>query len=183
MKKFLVMALSVAMGCCIAMADEMSNAELSDRVKNLEDKLGTGGGGGWTDRITISGVVEAEAGFSSTDYNDSATDDVDESDIVLATVELGIDAEVYKHVSGHILLLYEEDENDGNIAIDEGFITIDGKDVVPLYLNAGQLYVPFGQFESHMITDPLTLDLGETSQSAVQVGFANDLFDASIALL
>lgn len=162
---------------------DFSSKSFEDRVKQLEDAIAKDEDmDNWFDRITISGVIEGEAGSASTDYNDSAREDVDESDVVLATVELGIDAEVHKHVSGHILLLYEEDENDGNIAIDEGFITIDGKDVVPLYLNVGQLYVPFGQYESHMITDPVTLDLGETSQSAVQVGFANDLLDASVAI-
>ncbi len=183
MKKFLVMVGS-CMICGLfisgpAAAEDMSNYELNERVKKLEEKMGAGGGAEWTDRITISGAIEAEAGFVNTDYDDPGSDDVDSSDIVLSTVELGVDAEIHKHVSGHILFLYEEGED---IVVDEGFITIDGKDVVPLYLNAGQIYLPFGQFESHMITDPLTLDLGETSDSAVQVGFANDIIDASVVV-
>lgn len=186
MKKLMFLCL-VWLFCCFliagtATAEEVSNYELDERIKKLEEKMGEGDSQEWTNRITISGAVEAEAGFTITDYLDSATDDVDESDIVLSTVELGVDAEIHKHVSGHILFLYEEDENDDNIAIDEGFITIYGKDIVPLYLNAGKLYLPFGNFESHMITDPVTLDLGETSQSAVQVGFANDWIDASVAI-
>ncbi|MGD9366089.1 MAG: LbtU family siderophore porin [Desulfobacteraceae bacterium] len=160
----------------------MSNAQLNERITKLEGKFGINSDEpGWTDHITISGAVEAEAGFTSKDYDDPATDDVDESDIVLATVELGIDAEIHKHVSGRVLLLWEEDDID-SIDMDEGFITIDGKDVVPLYLNAGKFYLPFGNFESHMVTDPVTLELGETNQSAVQVGFANDWIDASIAV-
>jgi hypothetical protein len=163
-------------------ADEMSNFELTERITKLEKEVGIESGEpGGMDRITISGALEAEAGFSSTEFNDPGADDVDESDIVLATVELGIDAEIHKHVSGHLLLLWEEDDTDP-IDVDEGYITIDGKDVVPLYMNAGKLYLPFGNFESHMITDPVTLDLGETGQSAVQVGFANDMIDASLAI-
>lgn len=166
-----------------AFAEEISNGELMERIKQLEERIKEKAlTKGWAERITISGVLEAEVGFVSTDFSDAAEKDTDESDIILATAELGIDAQIAKHVSGHILFLYEEDENDDNIAVDEGFITIDGRDVVPLYLNAGKLYVPFGNFESHMITDPLTLELGETGQSAIQVGFANEMLDVSIAV-
>jgi hypothetical protein len=186
MKKLMLSVLAWLV-CCFFVAgpvaaEEMSNAQLNERITKLEEKFGINSDEpGWTDHITISGAVEAEAGFTSKDYDDPATDDVDESDIVLATVELGIDAEIHKHVSGRVLLLWEEDDID-SIDMDEGFITIDGKDVVPLYLNAGKFYLPFGNFESHMVTDPVTLELGETNQSAVQVGFANDWIDASIAV-
>ncbi|MBW2608644.1 MAG: LbtU family siderophore porin, partial [Deltaproteobacteria bacterium] len=40
-------------------------------------------------------------------------------------------------------------------------------------------YVPFGNFESHMISDPVTLELGETRESAVVGGFSNDWLDIS----
>jgi len=134
-------------------------------------------GGKWFENITLSGAIEVEAGFEKIDYNDPATKDEDSSDIVVATVEVGIDAEITKHVSGHILFLYEED--DTPLEVDEAIISIDGEDVVPLYLNAGQLYVPFGNFESHMISDPVALELGETRESAVVAGFANDWLDIS----
>ncbi|MBW2590686.1 MAG: LbtU family siderophore porin, partial [Deltaproteobacteria bacterium] len=133
--------------------------------------------GKWFENITLSGAIEVEAGFEKIDYNDPATKDVDSSDIVVSTVEVGIDAEIVKHVSGHILFLYEED--DTPIEVDEAIISINGEDVVPLYLNAGQMYVPFGNFESHMISDPVTLELGETRESAVVAGFANDCIGIS----
>lgn len=164
MKKVLILALALSL-CCFLVAGSAA----------AEEK------GNWADRIVISGAVEAEAGFVSADYNDSATDDVDESDIVLATAELGLDAEIHKHVSGHVLLLWEEDDTDP-IDVDEGYITIEGKDVVPLYLNAGKFCLPFGNYESHMISSPMTSELGETNQSAVQVGVATDWIDASLAL-
>ena len=189
MRKVIILALclvSIGIGMITpAAADAASNAELEERIKKIEAQVESKSSGGWpewTDRITISGVIEAEAGFVNNDYADPGTADTDESDIVLATVELGVDAQIHKHVSGHILFLFEEDENDDNIAVDEGFIALDGADVVPVYLNAGKFYVPFGNFESHMISDPVTLELAETNESAVQVGFANDWLDASISV-
>ena len=131
-------------------------------------------GGKWFKNITLSGAIEVEAGFEKIDYNDPATKDEDSSDIAVATVEVGIDAEITKHVSGHILFLHEDG---ATTDVDDAIISIDGDDVVPLYLNAGQLYVPFGNFESHMISSPITQELGETRKSAVVAGFATDWLD------
>ena len=110
--------------------------------------------------IEISGVVEIEASGGR------ATDGSANSDITLATVEIGIDTAITDNVSTHILLLHEED--DTNLEIDEGTITLSQLGGLPVEMTAGQMYVPFGNFESHMVSDPLTLEIGETRESAVQ---------------
>ena len=43
--------------------------------------------------IKLSGVIEIEAGHESMDFKDPASTDTDSSDIALATVELGVDAD------------------------------------------------------------------------------------------
>ena len=186
MKKFLFITLILFVAgfvfpgysLCETESKNVEGKGLPERVLRIEEKMEeTSVLGKWFENITLSGAIEVEAGFEKIDYNDPATKDEDSSDIVLATVELGIDAEITKHVSGHILFLYEEDDTD--LEVDEGIISINGEDVLPLYLNAGQMYVPFGNFESHMISDPLTLDLGETRESAVIAGFATDWLDIS----
>lgn len=135
---------------------------------------------GLAQKISLSGLVEVEAGYIDVESDDPAVDG-DESDLVLATVELGIDVDFIKHVSGHVLLLWEEDDTE-ELVVDEGFIRLDGEDVVPLYLQAGKMYVPFGNFDSHFISDPLTLELGETRESAAVIGYANDLFDLAFGV-
>jgi len=164
----LVLILWAMVNIPLAIAEVMSNHELSQRVAQLEEKLKAGEDGAlaeWTKRITMSGVVEVEAGFSTADPVDGES--TDDSDIAVATVEVGIGAKIVDHVSGDILFLYEDGED---IAVDEAFITLDGEDVIPLYLRAGELYVPFGNFESHMISDPLTLEIAETREAALQIG-------------
>jgi hypothetical protein len=133
--------------------------------------------GKWAEKITVSGVIEVEAGYEAMDFDDPAEDDEKSSDISLATVELAVAMDIVKHVTGYVLFLYEEGED---LIVDEGIISIDGEDVVPLFLNAGKMYVPFGYFASHFISDPLTLELGETRESAVVAGFANDMFGLSL---
>lgn len=169
MTVFACLALCGAFFTTTVHADEMlSNHELSMRIEQLEKKLGKEGGilpDKWSERIALSGLIEVETGYVRTDPKDG--DSTDESDIAVSAVELGIDADIVKHVFGHVLFKYEDDED---VFVDEATITISGEDVVPAYLTAGKMYVPFGNFETHMISDPLTLEIAETRESAIQVG-------------
>ncbi|MEJ2333726.1 MAG: LbtU family siderophore porin [Desulfobulbaceae bacterium] len=140
----------------IKIEEEIRGKEVGAHEESLLQKI--------NERVTLSGVVEVEA-FSAEDF-----DGADTSDITLATVGLGLDAEITEWVNAHILLLYEEDDTEP-MDLDEGTITLGNLEKFPLYLNAGKMYVPFGSFESNMISDPLTLELGETRESAALVGF------------
>ena len=161
----------------------LEGQDLPERVRRIEEKMAQKKEGileKWADKITLSGVIEAEAYYEDYDYDNPATRDEDSSDITLATVELGVDVDITKHVKGHVLFLWEEDDTEP-VDVDEGFITLDGEDVVPLYLNVGKLYVPFGNFESHFISDPLTLEVGETRESALTVGYVNEWMEVSVS--
>ncbi|MCK5738342.1 LbtU family siderophore porin [bacterium] len=178
-----ILMLCLMFGCVTsfsAYAEDAADADLLQRIQKLEESRRLAIlSSGWLDRITISGVLEAEAGYTSTDYDEPSESDENESDAALATMEFGIDAELNEYVSGHALFLWEEDDTEP-VDLDEGFITISGGDVMPLYLSAGKMYVPFGNFESTMISDPLTLELGETRESAIQVGFESEGFYGSV---
>ena len=115
------------------------------------------------DHVRLSGLVEVEACYSK-DFDDN-----DASDIVLATVALDIDIDLHKYVKAHILFLWEEDDTEP-VDLDEGYIYLGNTEHFPLYLQVGKLYVPFGNYESNMISDPLTLELGETRESSVVLG-------------
>ncbi len=97
----------------------------------------------WSDRIDISGTIEVEAAGESTNFSNTVLPDETASDITLATVELGIDTKITDNLSGHVLLLWEEDDTEP-ADIDEAFISIHGGENVPFYLDAGRMYVPFG---------------------------------------
>lgn len=118
--------------------------------------------------VAISGVVEAELGFVNVDQGAPGAAAYDESGVSLATVELHIDGEITSNVTAHTSLLFEE--GDTPLEVDEGFITYGDKD--SWYLSVGQMYVPFGSFDSNMISDPVTLELGETRESAALVGIS-----------
>ncbi len=114
------------------------------------------------ERVTLSALVELEY-FAQEGYGGT-----NESDLSLATVELGMEAELSDWVSANLLLLWEEGES---FTVDEAVISIGNPEQNPLFFNGGRMYVPYGFFETNMIQDPLTLSLGETGETAVEVGF------------
>jgi hypothetical protein len=84
-----------------------------------------------------------------------------------------------EEVRGNISLLFEEGafgDEDTDLEVDEAAIDIN---YAPLFGRFGRLYVPFGVFHSHFISDPLTLELGETRETAALVGYGHDLFSLS----
>ena len=178
----LMLGLSISVMAMNASAAETKAGgvkSLEDRVAQLEDAIGRDvAGPSWFDRIQISGVIEVEANYQMVDDNDPATDDEDSSDVDLATVELAIDARIIDHVDGHVLFKYEEDD----VFVDEGFITLTGSEAFPAYLIAGRQYVPFGNYDSHFVTDPNTLVLGETNEGALVLGYriGGDLVDIAV---
>ena len=102
-----------------------------------------------------------------------------ESDVTLATVELGLAANLNENVSADILFLFEEDETD--LEVDTAQLRYDFSNS-PLSLTAGQIYVPFGTFQTALISDTLTLELGETRESALLLEYEQDAWSGSFYL-
>ncbi|MBC2716426.1 MAG: LbtU family siderophore porin [Desulfobacteraceae bacterium] len=149
--------------------------DLSKRIEILEKKpMEEPSPDLWFNKISISGLLEVEAGYEK--YNPDAADEPSEesSDIVLSTFELGLDVDFIDHVGGHVLVLWEEDDTEP-IDLDEGYLSLTGTEQTPLYLHAGKLYVPFGNLDTYFISDPLPLELGETRESAILAGYHKDM--------
>ena len=131
-----------------------------------------------TSPIQFNGVIETEASMLIAQGDETTT----ESEFGLATVELGADGKLSDNVEAHLLLLYEEGENDDNIAVDEATITLKNIYGIPLAITSGRLYVPFGEFNSHFVSDPFTLEMAETGKTALQIGIEHEFLAASLAL-
>ena len=123
-------------------------------------------------RLDISGLLEVEA-FARSGF------DQDESDLTLATAALDVHAALNDWAAAHLLLLWEEDATEP-VEVDEAAISLADPERWPLSLNAGKIYVPFGLYASYMVQDPLTLELGETNASALQLGLEHAGFYGSL---
>ncbi|MCW8963728.1 MAG: LbtU family siderophore porin [Gammaproteobacteria bacterium] len=118
--------------------------------------------------VDFHGVVEVEA-MSGDDHTG-----MDGSDVTLATVELGFDFSAFNDwVIASFATSYEEDGSD-KWEVDNAFFTIGNTEKYPLYLSAGRMYVPFGNFETNLVSDTLALEIGETRETAIQLGFEMD---------
>ncbi|MBS3822104.1 MAG: LbtU family siderophore porin [Phycisphaerae bacterium] len=122
-------------------------------------------------QVTLSGEVEVEA-FHSSPFAGS-----DESDIALATAFLGLEGVITDQIRAEISTLFEED--DTPLEVDTASVMLGAEDDL-WSLRAGQFYLPFGVFETAMISDPLTLELGETRETAVQAGIGTGGFNAAV---
>jgi hypothetical protein len=153
--------------------------ELGKRVHELEkkeaDRVEADNGLSATlkkiaEKVTFEGLLEVEASVENSDV------DGDSSDVTLATVAIGITAEVHKYVSGRVLFLWEENDTEP-VDVDEAVIIISSP--YGLGVTAGKLHLPFGAFNSHFISDPQTLELGETIDSAAMLWFEHKFFKLS----
>jgi hypothetical protein len=108
-----------------------------------------------------------------------AFDQTNTSDVTLSTVEAFIDAQPSEYIFGHILFLYEDDGATETVEVDEGFALIGNTEKFPLFAQAGKWAMPFGNFNTDMSADPLTLELGETKEKAVLIGAESNGFSFS----
>lgn len=124
--------------------------------------------------VTLHGLLEAEA------YYAKPSDSDEESDLTLATAELSIEATLNEMVGGHITLLYEEEAGEeDDIDVDEAVISLTSPGQLfgqTPSVHVGRMYVPFGMFNSYMVSDPLTLELGETQDTAALFALEGDMW-------
>ncbi len=203
MKKYFLLLVAVLFFLCPSISNAATNEELLQQIKMLQQKLmelekkveaqansieetkktqeeikqASEMLKTLKEHISIGGTVEVEV--NSTNIDRKGSRDTSDSDITLATAELDVEAKLHDYATANLVFLWEEDDTEP-VDIDEGYITLGNTDKFPLYLKAGRMYVPFGNFETNFISDPLTLELGEIQESAVLGGFYYKGIDLSI---
>ena len=126
------------------------------RLKGLED--------GWFNKVEVTGAVEIEAAHEK-NYEGKSSNGLD-----AATVDLAVAAQVNEWVSADVALTMDDD---GKIEVDEAIVTL-APAGSPVSLIGGRQGVPFGVYESGLVSDPLTKDLGDTADDAVQVALDHE---------
>ncbi len=123
--------------------------------------------------VTLFGLIEGEVVFGE-DFEGSNF-----SEFNVATVELGFDVQMSEWAVGHILAKYEGGDDD-DLFIDEANIWLGNYEKYPLLLTAGKFYMPFGNFETNMIQDPLTLEIGEINDYGAAIGLEHSGFYGAV---
>jgi hypothetical protein len=151
-----------------------TNARTAEKLQTLEKEEVKTDPKKISDFVTLSGLIEVE--FATGD--DFAGENFNSFDT--STVELGLDIKATDWATGHVLLKYEEDGDDDDFSVDEATITLGNTEKFPLTLTAGKFYMPFGNFATNMIQDPLTLEIGEINDSGAAIGFEANGFKAAL---
>ncbi len=124
-----------------------------------------------------SNTFGAQLQFEAVGGEDYTTGD-SYSDFEVATVALIFGATINDNVDANMSFLYEEDAAD--FGVEEAFITFSGSNDSLLSLKLGQFYLPFGSFATALVQDPLTLELGQTLQTAALLDYQQDAFSSSV---
>jgi len=95
-------------------------------------------------------------------------------------VELAAGWQFADWIRGDLVFLYEED--DTPFDVDQAFVTFGNTDEFPLYLQLGKMYVPFGNFDSVFVSDPVVLELAESLETAATLGVEASGFNASVSV-
>ena len=127
------------------------------------------GGTEWVQSVQIGGAIEIEG------VHEKAAGEDGTSSVGVGTAEVGIAAKVNDWAGGELVLAKDDDDK---IELDTATITLGPPDG-PWSLTAGKLTLPFGTYET-ALGDPLTLELGETGDTAAVIEFANGPLSASI---
>lgn len=122
--------------------------------------------------LKVSGKLEGGATYIS------ANNQADRSDIDLNTAELDFLVDVNRYVTGFFNIEYDNAQSganrigSSNIALNKGFITLGNLNESPVYFTIGQIFLPFGQFSSNLISSPLNVPLARIKSRAVVLGYA-----------
>lgn len=122
----------------------------------------------WAENVDISGSLETEIG-RETDFQNNKSSAINQ-----ATVEIDLVKQISPSVSANITLLYE-DNGDNPLNVDAAYVRLN-PDKNPLSLQFGLQYLPFGWMETYMVSDPLTLELAETNESAVVFAYDDGIY-------
>lgn len=146
----LTLAVASIIGASHVYAASPQNESVSPSYINSSD---------WSRHVEMSGLVEVEAGTTS---QESVTD---ENDITVATVEIALTAGINEWTTTEVVLLYE-DSGDTALDIDSATLTLANPES-NWSVTAGRTAIPFGVFDTQLISDPLTQEMGEAFENII----------------
>lgn len=122
--------------------------------------------------VDLSGRLEAAATY----LNRHRTTEKDKLNFDLTGAELDILARISRYTLVFFNVAYDKDPTglqrnaNSRLYVDKAFFTVGNLNECPLYVSGGQLYLPFGQYSSNMISSPLTQAVGRVRQRALVIG-------------
>ncbi len=140
----------------------------------------------WFEMIRLSGSLSGEGRWRK--MGDAASPgSASTSDLFLRMFEIGVEADFADWASATVVLNSEWigdplHGGDGTVAVNEAHLDISVPEL-PFYFVLGKRTQPFGLFEAHFVTEPLTQDAYETQAVGLSAGLKAPLAtDLSLTL-
>ena len=143
--------------------EEGSPKRVKKVIDHVEKKVVRKREEGIVSKIELGALVEIEAETSS-DYAG-----VSDSGLTIATFHPYIVIKPRDWMVLDLALLYEEGVTD--LEVDIATMSLSDRKKTPFYAIIGQTYMPFGNYDTNMISDPLTLVIGEAREKGIQLGY------------
>lgn len=115
-------------------------------------------------KVRFSGEIEAQGYYERHGMQEGKGAERSESKIAIPTLALNADIEVAEKLTGYVSLLWDERKEEDELEVDVATLTYAPK---PFSFTVGRMYVPFGDYSTAFVSDPLTVALGQTRESAV----------------
>lgn len=115
-------------------------------------------------KVKLTGELEVQGYYERHGMREGKGAEKAESKIVVPTVALNLDVPFSDGLSGFVSLLWDETSEEEGVIVDVATIAWTRD---PFRLTAGKMYVPFGDYTTTFVSDPLTLTLGQTRETAV----------------
>lgn len=119
-----------------------------------------------------------------------------QSDLNLAGANLDANADITDYLLGNVRISYDpnppEKINESTILtrvsgsrifLNTAFLTLGDLRRFPFYLSAGQMFLPFGEYRSSLLTAPLPARIGRMRQRPVLLGYNSDIIPGLTAQL
>ena len=154
----------------------------------LAAPVGTSAEGNVAQGLQLGGHVHTLVSQQSTDNGGGGSENA--SDVHVSSLELGLTASPFRYADATVVWLREEGVGRTNpdFHVDQAFVTLAGTSRVladgtregtvedsAAYLQVGKMYIPFATNLAYhtfdVISEPQTLQLGETLESGVRVGY------------
>lgn len=126
----------------------------------------------WQEHLTISGYVAIDAVYEKMEEENY-------SDLIISGAGLHFAAEIAENVTADIAFYYEDGYDHPDL--DEATISFNPGGG-PLTFVAGRTYLPFGDFSSNMVSDPITLAMGEIREDALLLNMEMEGLYSSVYL-
>lgn len=130
--------------------------------------------------VALSGGVEGQV-VAQNDFDNQTTTN---ADVDLTRAEVDVIGDISSWMTAVMKLSYDNSAqpfagvnasriSNARIQLSRGFIVLGNLMKSPLYTSIGQMYLPFGDYASFMVSTPVTRALGKIQERAIVGGFSS----------